>query len=191
MYPLFMPHSRKRYLFERIVSDLKWSKTVSILGMRQVGKTTLVKELAESYFSFDQGAVRNQALAEDWSFLEGAKAPIAIDECQSVPGVFNQVKFRVDQSNRPGQFLLTGSVRFLSKKDIRESLTGRTSILELLPMNLSEVHQKPLRDVFELLSKGGSETVLKKLTAHSRFNVDQIKTFASLGGLPGICFHLL
>ena len=185
-----MPHLRNRYLLEEITRDLKWSKVVSILGMRQVGKTTLVRGLAQSYFSFDEGVIRNRGLQEDWSFLEGASKPIALDECQVVPGSFSQVKYRVDQSSQPGQFLMTGSVRFLSKKDIRESLTGRTSILELLPMNLSEVEQKPLSRFFTLISTAGSpEAIFSKLEKHTRFQLKDIQRHAQLGGLPGVSFR--
>lgn len=184
-----MPHNRKRYLVEDILRDLKWSKIVSVLGMRQVGKTTLVQEYAGTYFSFDEGKVRNQALQEDWSFLEGVIQPIAIDECQIVPGAFSQIKFQVDKSSQPGQFLLTGSVRFLSKKDIRESLTGRTSLIELLPMNLSESHQKPLSPFLSILLSQDSQMTLSKFKKPARFNLEEVLYHSRVGGLPGICFR--
>ena len=54
--------------------------------------------------------------------------PLVIDEAQKVPKIFDAVKFVVDPSNRPGQFLLLGSTEFSKKTLIRESHTGRISI---------------------------------------------------------------
>ena len=183
-----MAHMRVRYLYKQILQDLSWSRVVSILGMRQTGKTTLLHKVTNSYFPFDDTLIRNKALQEEWSFLEAAEFPIAIDECQIAPAAFNHVKHCVDNLKRPGQYILTGSVRFLSKRDIKESLTGRTSILELLPMNLSESHRLPLSDFFSTLHQTTSnEKALKVLEKKARFKKSDIEQFLHLGGLPGIC----
>jgi len=174
-----MPHMRKRYLEETLKKDLRWSPIVSVLGMRQVGKTTLLKQNPGTYLSLDDESLRNSWQSGDWSLLESSQKPIIIDEAQKLPGVFDRVKLLVDRSRRPGQFILTGSVRFLSKRDIRESLTGRTSILELLPLSLRETHSEPLRSFAANVDVGMDErTIPEKRVAH----------YLNYGGMPGICF---
>jgi predicted AAA+ superfamily ATPase len=140
----------------------------------------------------DNDAVLLQIQNGQWGAVETDQYPVAIDECQKAPGLFDRIKLRVDQFNRPGQYLLTGSVRFLSKKQIRESLTGRTTILELLPLTLSEQHGLPASDVVtRLIKTGGNSTALEKLSAQirARFNQDDLDTYLDTGGLPGICFR--
>src|SRR4051812_45070368 len=114
--------------------------------MRQVGKSTLLRQIGSSYLTLDQEEFLQKLDRGDWSEVESASPPAVIDEAQKSPRLFDRIKLLVDRRKRPGQFILTGSVRFLSRKQIRESLTGRTSLLELLPLTLAEAHSKPLFD---------------------------------------------
>jgi len=147
--------------------------------MRQVGKTTLLRQNPGTYLTLDDDSLRNTWETGDWSILESSRKPIIIDEAQKLPGVFDRVKLLVDRSRRPGQFILTGSVRFLSKKDIRESLTGRTSILELLPMSLRETHSEPLQSFLSRLDLKMPDKAISE---------SQISRYLNQGGMPGICF---
>jgi len=135
-----MPHLRLRILENQIRHDLSWSPVVSVLGMRQVGKSTLLSQLGKTYMTLDDDETLRKFERGDWSTVEASETPLVIDEAQKSPGLFDRVKLIVDRRKRPNQFLLTGSVRFLSRKQIRESLTGRTSLLELLPLTLAESH---------------------------------------------------
>lgn len=183
-----MPHFRSRYLGPLLKKDLSWSPVVSVLGMRQVGKTTLLKMVGTSYFSLDDEALRLKWKTGDWSLLESGSKPIVIDEAQKLPGIFERVKLLVDQTRKPGQFFLTGSVRFLSRKEIRESLTGRTSILELLPLTIREAHSQPLSTFFEKLVNVDLDTFTKEFKQSNFFTHTQIEHYLSHGGMPGICF---
>src|SRR5262245_61196669 len=111
-----MPHLRHRYLRKNIESDLSWSPVVSVLGMRQVGKTTLLRQIGGDYRTLDDDGFLRKLEQGIWTEIESGKSPMTIDEAQKAPGLFDRVKLIVDQRRRPGQFLLTGSVRFLSKK---------------------------------------------------------------------------
>lgn len=183
-----MPHRRPRYLRANIEHDLSWSPVVSVLGMRQVGKTTLLKQMGRTYATLDDDEVLRRFEQGIWTELESSAAPLVVDEAQKCPGLFNRVKRIVDQRKRPGRFLLTGSVRFLSQKQIRESLTGRTSILELLPLTLAETHSRPLNDFVQEVIRNNSETFLKKAILRKHFRRNEAENYLRLGGLPGICF---
>ena len=87
--------------------------------MRKVGKTTLIKNLVKQYASFDDQRFLKLAESSEWSFIDDARSPMGLDECQKCPSVFDRVKLNADQRKKPGQYILTGSVRFLSKKQIK------------------------------------------------------------------------
>jgi predicted AAA+ superfamily ATPase len=114
-----------------------------------------------------------------------------LDEVQKCPSLFDEVKAQVDQRKTPGRYLLTGSVRFSSKRDIRESLTGRILTLELLPLGLAESHQKHLSDAVPLILEGiaKEERLLEKLNDRAWATPKNMNQFLESGGLPGICFH--
>ncbi len=183
-----MPHLRDRYLREILKKDLAWSPVISVLGMRQVGKTTLLRPIGQTYITLDADEVLRQFEQGIWTELESGTTPIVIDEAQKSFRLFDRVKFIVDRKKRPGQFLLTGSVRFLSKTQIRESLTGRISIVELLPMTLAEVHSRPLMNFVKEATRMSAEVFLKKIASRERFRRHDVENYLTLGGMPGICF---
>lgn len=183
-----MPHLRPRHLEEILKKDLSWSPVVSVLGMRQVGKTTLLKQPGRAYITLDDDDVLRRFEQGIWTEIESASPPIVIDEAQKSPGLFDRVKLIVDRRKRPGQFLLTGSVRFLSRKQIRESLTGRTSLLELLPLTVAETHSRPLIDFIEISTRFPPEALLERLSKSRRFSRKEMEHYRDVGGMPGICF---
>ena len=81
------------------------------------------------------------------TFVQQTLSPFGIDECQLAPALFTALKLRVQAFKKTGQFVLSGSVRFTSRKAIRESLTGRIFNLELLPLTISEANRLPLFDL--------------------------------------------
>jgi predicted AAA+ superfamily ATPase len=110
-----MPHPRSRYLGTILKKSLKWSPSVSLIGMRQVGKTTLMKDFVDQYYTFDDDKLVGSVNSGDWSFLDAPSGTLGLDECQKAPALFDRVKLNIDAKKRPGQYLLSGSVRFLSK----------------------------------------------------------------------------
>jgi len=88
-----------------------------------------------------------------------------------------------------GRFILSGSVRFLSKPQIRESLTGRTAILELLPFLISEAHERPLRtDFLDIISARDLSSLFKKFNSQLWITEKTLYHHLEHGGLPGIGF---
>jgi predicted AAA+ superfamily ATPase len=184
-----MPHIRSRYLDKQIRKDLTWSRVVSLLGMRQAGKTTLLKLIAKRYLTLDDPETVASFAKGDWSVIDQpASYPIAFDEAQLSPALFQQIKMRADDLGRPGLYLLTGSVRFLSRKEIRESLTGRTSLLELLPLTLAESHNRPLRDLIGVALRQSPKELIRTLSKEEWCKNSHLDHYLDCGGMPGVCF---
>ena len=114
------------------------NKIILRAGPRQVGKTTCLKQLdpSRTYVTLDDPQARQLAIADPKLFLSRFKAPLLIDEFQYAPQLLPIIKMAVDQSNRYGDYWLTGSQQFLMMKDIKESLAGRVAIFNLLGQKL-------------------------------------------------------
>jgi len=125
---------------------------IGVLGLRQVGKSTLLRDRLgiENYLTFDDNEVRAEAETSPQAFLGRHKGrPTVLDEVQKVPAMFDALKASVDRKKVPGEWFLSGSVAFSEKIGIRESLTGRIGLLHLYPMSFAEVNSLPplvLRD---------------------------------------------
>ncbi len=184
-----MAHIRDRFLTHKIERALRQTPSISLLGMRQTGKTTLLNQFCKTYLTLDNDQTLTRFQMGNWSALESGTAPIGVDECQKLPGLFDRVKLLIDQRKTMGRFILTGSVRFLSKKQIKESLTGRTLILELLPMTIAESHSRKQRDFIDEIMKAKKFDTFVKITEKSIWcSLAMIQTHLQLGGVPGICF---
>jgi predicted AAA+ superfamily ATPase len=186
-----MAHFRDRYVSKKINELLSFSPIVGVFGHRQVGKTTLLSKHASDYRTLDLSENLDLATNDPMRFLaQATSGHFAIDEAQLCPNLFPALKEFVRQKkSRPGLFLLSGSVRFSSRKQIRESLTGRISTLELLPFSQSELSQLPLpRLPVDLLSKTlASIPALSKAATSNAFD-KKLQNYLALGGLPGVCF---
>ena len=126
--------------------SLAESPVVAIVGARQVGKSTLVKELIQKghqaeYITFDDPATREFATAEPRAFLERFEGNVALDEVQLVPELMRAIKISVDRDRRPGRFLLTGSANVLTIPRVAESLAGRMELHTLWPLSQGELER--------------------------------------------------
>jgi len=136
----------KREIQEGIESALFMGKIIVVYGARQVGKTTLVKEIAKkygdySYFSCDEPdvvyALTGKTSTELINFL-GSKKMIILDEAQRVTNIGLTLKLLID--NFPDrQFIATGSSSFDLANRINEPLTGRKRVFHLHPLSLTEL----------------------------------------------------
>jgi hypothetical protein len=189
-----MAHLRQRYLEDSIRKGLGFKGLVGVFGHRQVGKTTLLELISKRYSTLDQASELNKAVDNpDYYLSELARNesdwPVGIDECQLAPSLFPALKEFVRRNKRPGAFLLSGSVRFSSRKAIRESLTGRILGYELLPFSISELENKPLNTLVLELFRHDFRT----LNFETKFfkglaKLPHATRYLTVGGLPGICF---
>ena len=113
-----------------------------VTGPRQVGKTTLLRHLADSertYVTLDDPTLAVLAREEPALFLERFRPPVLIDEIQYAPELLPHIKMHVDRNHQPSLFWLTGSQPFHLMRGVSESLAGRVGIINLLGLSLSEI----------------------------------------------------
>lgn len=188
-----MAHLRKRYLQDTLEEVMRFSPLIGILGHRQVGKTTTLENVSSHYFTLDDQATRKKVYEDAKGFLqENHILRTAIDESQFEPELFYALKERVRKDKRPGQYILSGSVRFTSRRAIRESLTGRIVNFELLPFSISEIrHKENPNTIKQLLGANRLEQlepILKRENTARKELDKEIDLYFEHGGLPGICF---
>lgn len=175
-----MAHFRERFASLPIKKLAKLWPAVGLVGLRQSGKTTLMSSLFSKakLISFDEFELRNEASRSPTQFLEKLNTPIILDEIQKVPELFDAIKLKVDQNRIPGSYYLTGSAAFSAKTGIRESLTGRIGIIELLPMTLAELQQQ----TFKPINKWAPEHI--KNLPPPRFECAALNRASLTGGMP-------
>lgn len=131
----------KRSCESIIKKQEKMFKTVLVTGARQVGKTTMLKNLKPdiNYITLDDMLLNQSALEDPDLFLKSNKAPIIIDEIQYAPNLLRYIKMVIDKTDKKGLYYLTGSQQFNLMKDVSESLAGRVGIINLLGLSLREI----------------------------------------------------
>lgn len=136
---------------EKVVTrSFQNNKVVSILGARQCGKSTLVERL---YPGIESVSLKSefliaQAKANPDSFIRGLSIPAFIDEAQRAPELFGSIQDVVDQNAFYSQFILSGSNKQKLDESIKESLAGRTSIIEMNGLSLREIHEIDFHEHF-------------------------------------------
>jgi predicted AAA+ superfamily ATPase len=138
---------KARWLSETIEKHLQHSPAVALLGPRQVGKTTLAKEISRSRASIylDLESPEDQLKLNDpVAFLSLHRDRLVVlDEIQRAPDLFATLRGIIDtnrEEGRPnGQFLLLGSASADLLRQSSESLAGRIRYLEMSGFNLLEL----------------------------------------------------
>ena len=147
-----------RELSERARQMSTWFPVVSVMGPRQSGKSTLLRNAFPDYeyLNLERSNVRKSAQDDPVGFIASRSDKLFIDEAQYAPDLFPELQAAADERGTMGQYLLSGSQNFLLRKDITESLAGRVGILRLLPLSFSELAAaQPERTVDEFMFRGG------------------------------------
>ena len=131
----------KRNCEEIIKKQEKIFKAILITGARQVGKTTMLKNIKPdiNYVTLDDMLLKQSAVEDAGLFLKSNPAPVIIDEIQYAPNLLNNIKIEVDNCEKKAQFYLTGSQQFELMQGVSESLAGRIGIINLLGLSLREI----------------------------------------------------
>ena len=133
-----------RYIARLVREALADTPVVFIMGARQVGKTTLVKDLIDpgwQYITFDDMAQAEVARADPVGFIRNLPPKrIALDEVQRVPDTLLAIKQAVDENRTPGRFLLTGSANALLFPRVSDALVGRMEAVRLAALSECEIN---------------------------------------------------
>lgn len=117
----------------------KTTPVIGVVGPRQSGKTTLVKNLFSDflYVNLEFPDDRAYALRDPRGFLSQSMTMI-IDEIQQAPELFSFIQGFVDQ-DKARKYILTGSNNFALLEKVSQSLAGRIALFTVLPFSLSEL----------------------------------------------------
>ena len=156
-------------------------RAVAVVGPRQSGKTTLVRKVfpRKPYVSLEDPDERMLAATDPRGFLARYKNGAIIDEAQRVPELFNYMQGILDQTNKDGFYILTGSNNFLLQQSISQSLAGRIGYIDLLPLCYSEILQFKIKDdsIEELVLNGSYPEVYDKNRNPSLWFPAYIRTY--------------
>ncbi|MFZ1523702.1 MAG: AAA family ATPase, partial [Saprospiraceae bacterium] len=114
-----------------------------LLGLRQVGKTTISKSLFASdvkYLDLEKPKDKYLLEAGVSEYLENFfDSVVVIDEVQLLPFIFSELRPIIDSNKKSSRFVLLGSANPTLVRGVSESLTGRAAYIDILPLSIEEV----------------------------------------------------
>lgn len=137
----------KRQITINIEKSLNSNPVTAILGARQTGKTTLAKEILQSYktalyLDLEKPSDKNMLIDAESFFKINNNKLICLDEIQLMPNLFPVLRSIIDDNEYNNKFLITGSASLDLLRQSSESLAGRIAYFELSPFLLSEISDK-------------------------------------------------
>jgi uncharacterized protein len=141
----------------RVEQLLRQSPIVAVLGARQVGKSTLARQVAAragkrvSFFDLEDAATVTE-LAEPMLALGPLRGLVVLDEIQLRPGLFATLRVLADRPRTPARFLILGSASPELLRQGAETLAGRVAFHELTGFDMDEV---PAAKLDALWLRGG------------------------------------
>ncbi len=170
----------KRHIEKELKNLSRDYPVVTVVGPRQSGKTTLVQKTfpKKAYCSLEDPDMRELATADPRKFLNEYPQGAIFDEIQRAPQLLSYIQTIVDRRKISGMFILTGSHQPNLHNSINQSLAGRTALLTLYPLSLSELAQtkKPYATQ-ELLWNGFFPSIYDKKLNPTRFYKNYYQTY--------------
>lgn len=157
------------------------SPVVTVTGPRQSGKTTLCRQAFGElpYANLERPDIRDFAQEDPRSFLQAFAQGGVIDEIQRVPALLSWIQVMVDERRPAAPLVLTGSHQVDLLKGVSQSLAGRTSLLQLLPMSVNEIREAGLaRSTDDLIHQGGYPRIHAEGLDPSTVLADYFATYA-------------
>ena len=174
----------KRDLEPKIISLSREYSVILITGPRQVGKTTVLRQLMQkdrTNVTLDDLEERALARKDPALFLQMHDRPILIDEIQYAPQLFSYIKIEVDNGAEPGSFWLTGSQAFRMMELAQESLAGRVALLHMPSLSQHEIYGSGNTSPFSI-----DLNVLKeRAKTHAPADLQEIYQRIWKGSMPG------
>ncbi|MDR1781382.1 MAG: ATP-binding protein [Bacilli bacterium] len=159
-------------------------KVVMLTGARQVGKSTVLKHLAQkeninrNYVTLDDPNALYLAINDPELFFQQYPLPLIIGEIQYAPEIFSYIKFLIDKNDNNGQIWITGSQNYNMLRNVQESLAGRIAILNL--------HSLSLREILNLNLPKYNNWLLLDLNSinYHMLSINDIFNYIYIGGMP-------
>ena len=171
----------ERKIFKKIEYYIKKFPIVTLTGVRQCGKTTLLKEKFKDYkyISLEDIDIREFAENDPRGFLETYDNKCIFDEVQRVPNLFSYIQTKVDNDKTMGQYILSGSHNFLLMEKISQSLAGRVAVLTLTPFSLKELYFNGTEniDVSDIMLKGFYPAIYEKDLLSKEYFMSYMQTY--------------
>jgi len=150
-------------LENQLVAAINRSPSVLLIGPRQIGKTTLARQIETVFPSIYIDLEKRTDLlkiSDIHAFHQENKDKLIIlDEVQRTPEIFAEIRGIIDEQRRAGnknkQFLFLGSASLDLLRQTSEPLAGRISLLELHPIDVIEYHRANTGDINTLWLRGG------------------------------------
>lgn len=191
---------KKRLLYYELIKQLEHKNALLITGMRQVGKTTIMRQIFDIveqpklWFDFDNPLDQKVFEDEDYKVIYKRLADMAsskgrlsifIDEIQNYPQVTQVIKYLIDHNSV--KFYLTGSSSFYLKNLFPESLSGRKFLYELPPLSFQEYLY--FNDALPL-EEAQHTTLQKAYQTNSIFThkarISHFENYITYGGFPEV-----
>lgn len=166
---------------KKIIDAVKTRPVVLLTGVRQVGKSSLLKKLFPDveYVTLDKVLLAQEAKENPSRFLDRFQQTVIIDEIQYASSLFRELKIKVDENrNLKGKWILTGSQQFSLMKEVGDSLAGRVRVLQLSSLSAIELNATQLlKNKRDLLWKGGFPEIWGENLNVKDFFEDYIQTY--------------
>ncbi|MCC8104122.1 MAG: ATP-binding protein [Clostridiales bacterium] len=174
----------RRDIESKILSLSQEYACLLITGPRQVGKTTVLRQLmsvGRNYVTLDDMEERKLAKQDPALFLQMHELPVLVDEVQYAPELFSYIKIAIDNGAAPGSFWLTGSQAFQMMELAQESLAGRVALLHMPSLSAHEVYGSGDATPFSVDIK----TLKARKNTGAPVNLEGIYQRIWKGSLPG------
>lgn len=168
-----------RELKNTVLRYSQFYPVLTMTGPRQSGKTTLCKNIFPDYHYVSlEDITRTEIIKQNpKKFLQSHIAGLIIDEAQQYPELFSYIQVVVDE-NPNAHIVLTGSSNFSLIQRVTQSLAGRTAILTLLPLSLSELGKERIATSTDtLLLNGGYPAVWGKNIPAQMVSINYYNTY--------------
>ncbi len=191
---------KKRLLYYELIKYLEHKNALLITGMRQVGKTTLMRQIYEEvkepklWFDFDNPLDQKVFEDEDYKVIykrlvdmgkKAGKLSVFIDEIQNFPEITRVIKYLIDHHKI--KFYLTGSSNFYLKNLFPESLSGRKFLYELPPLSFQEyLYFKDKLSLKEVQHCTLQDAIKKNSIFTHKASVAEYDDFLNFGGFPEV-----
>lgn len=167
-----------RSISKSILEANQYYSVITITGPRQVGKTTLCKNLFPdyTYINLERPAQRNIIEQDIEAFFANSNTHLIIDEVHHLPQILSYIQVLVDE-NPDRKFVLTGSSNFVLLHQITQSLAGRTALFTLLPFAHSELAETKDLSTDQLLYQGFYPAIYTKKMPANMLYRDYYNTY--------------